>query len=150
MTIRHATADDLDALVALGERFHAASPFATVAAYEPDAVRALVAEAMRVGVVLVAAEDGAIVGGLMGVRQGPWFAPSAPCAVELAWWVDEPARGTAGVRLYRAFEVWAREQGVSAVVMSDLVVNGEPSTGALFDRLGYTMTERSHIKRIAA
>lgn len=150
MAIRPAIPADVPELVALGARFFAASPFAEVAPYDPGAVRALVEGAMHDGVVLVALDDVAVVGGIMGVLRGPWFAPSAPCAVELAWWVDEAARGSVGVRLYRAFEAWAREHGAVAVVMSDLVVGGDAPAAALYARLGYTLAERSHIKRLAA
>lgn len=150
MTIRPAIEADIAELVALGERFFAASPFADFAPYDRGAVRALVEGAMRDGVVLVALDGAAIVGGIMGVLRGPWFAPSAPCAIELAWWVDPHARGTAGVRLYRAFESWAHEQGAIAVVMSDLVVGGDSPAAMLYDRLGYTLAERSHVKRLAA
>lgn len=151
MAIRHATAADLTPLVALGSRFFEASPFATIAAFDAAAVRALVEQAMAGGVVLVATDDdGAVVGGIMGTITGPWFAPTVPCAVEVAWWVDEHARGMVGIRLYRAFEAWAREQGARAVVMSDLVTGGEAPAGVLYNRLGYTLAERSHIKRLAA
>lgn len=150
MTVRRAIPADVDQLVELGARFFEASPFSEVAAYDSGAVRALVEGAMRDGVVLVALDGVSVVGGIMGVLRGPWFAPSAPCAIELAWWVDEHARGTAGVRLYRAFEAWALEQGALAMVMSDLVVGGETPAAALYERLGYTLAERSHIKRLAA
>ena len=149
---RRATIDDLDALVALGERFVAYAPYG-------DAVRATaggIAEGLRnvfaapAGVVFVAERDGEIAGALVGLMTAPWCAPDTRVATELAWWVDERRRRSpAAVRLLRAFEAWARDHGAACVVMSDLVMcDGTTPAGPLFRRLGYQLVERAHIRQV--
>ena len=147
--IRPATAADIAPLVAMGERFYHRSPFAAAVAYSPDAVANIIAEVMDVGVALVAESGGVVVGGIMGICRAPWFSDDL-CAIEMAWWVDDAARGTTGVRLHRAFEQWAQGQGAAAVVLSDLVLADTAPAGPLYDRLGYACAERSHIRRLVA
>lgn len=147
--IRPATAADIGPLVEMGERFYHRSPFAAAVAYSPEDVANIIAEVMDAGVVLVAESAGELVGGIMGICRPPWFSAD-PCAIEMAWWVDDAARGTVGLRLHRAFEAWARDQGAAAVVLSDLVLADTAPAGPLYDRLGYACAERSHIRRLVA
>lgn len=147
--IRPATADDVPRLAEMGRGFFAFSAFGDFAEYDPASAARNI-EAMRTaGCVFVATEGGAVVGALLGVIAPLWFDDNSRIASELAWWVNESHRHTpAGVRLYRAFESWAQEQGATAIVMSDLVVRGgEMPAARLFERLGFTTIERAHIKR---
>ena len=52
------------------------------------------------------------------------------------------ARDRSGMRLLRAFEEWAAEQGAVMVKMSTGAV------GPYLGRLGYTMTEKTWVKGI--
>lgn len=147
--IRPAQPEDLDALVAMGERFFAFSPFHKLTRFDPQAARASIAQVADAGVALVATVDGVVVGGLLGVTTALWFNPAQLVASEVAWWVaDEYRGGAAGVRLLHAFEQWAREQGATLVSLSDLVIDGDTPAGSLFEKLGYTLVERSHAKVI--
>lgn len=155
-TIRPARSEDLDALADMGAQFFAYSAFAKAVPYDRDAARAAIASyaapgtmlTAPSGVVLVAEADGEIVGGLVGFIGPMWFNPSARIATELAWWVAESHRGgTAAIKLYRAFEAWADEQGADVIVMSDLVIDGETPAARLFEKLGYATVERAHIKQ---
>ena len=154
--IRQANPDDYDALSAMGERFFAYSAFANAIPFDREAVRDVLA---RLGegdsllpeataTVLVAEDKGEIVGGIVGVLTAAWFNPQSRIATELAWWVTEAHRGgTAGIKLYRAFEKWAEAHKADAIVMSDLVIDGETPAAQLFEKLGYVTVERSHIKK---
>lgn len=150
-TIRPAGPDDLDALAEMGARFFAYSAFAKVVPFDQDAARAAIehyAAPSPSSVTMVAEVDGQIAGGIVGVVTPVWFNPAAKVATELAWWVSEGHRGTSvAIRLYRAFEAWADEQGVDAIVMSDLVIDGDTPAGKLFEKLGYATVERAHIKQ---
>lgn len=155
-TIRPATPEDFDALADMGAQFFAYSAFAKAVPFDRDAARAAIARFARPGtllappdsVALVAEVDGEIAGGIVGFVGPLWFNPAARVATELAWWVAEKHRGgTAAIRLYRAFESWADEQGADVIVMSDLVVDGETPAGRLFEKLGYATVERAHIKQ---
>lgn len=150
MHIRPATADDLDALVALGHRFFAFSRFVDFVAFDAAAARAALVRLMDTGLVLVAeAADGQVAGGIAGMLAPVWFNPGARMAAELGWWVDDAYRGSlAGVKLAWAFEQWGREQGAVAVSMSDLVIDGATPAGPLFERLGYRVVERCQVKGV--
>lgn len=146
MAVRHATDRDLDAVALIGLRFLAASPYASLLHAEHselvDRLRLLL---QARGVVLIVEHEGEIRGALVGQLMSVWFASSC-IGVELGWWVDQELRGTAaGVRLLWQFEDWCREQGASCVVLSDLVF---APAGPLFERLGYRLVERSHVKEI--
>lgn len=140
----------------MGERFFAYSAFSTIIAFNREAARSAVRFMVEPGtlltdsgnVVLVAELDGKVIGGIAGMLTGTWFNPYARVATELAWWMDEGHRGgTAAIRLYRAFEAWAQRAGAEAIVMSDLVIDGETPAARLFEKLGYATVERAHIKR---
>jgi GNAT superfamily N-acetyltransferase len=147
--VRRGTIEDIDALVDMGGRFFAFSAFSEFVPFDPDAVRAGLIALLDGGVVFVAEREHQIVGGIVGAMTSVWFNPDARTATELGWWVDEEHRTTsAGIKLYRAFEAWAKEQGAHAIVMSDLVIRGVAPAENLFMKLGFTTVERSHVKKV--
>lgn len=155
-TVRLATPDDLNTLTRMGERFLAFSPLAQVVEPDPYAMREVLERFAKPGTLLaesdtavwVAEKEGEVVGGLVAAISPVWFAPHARVATELAWWVAAEHRGgTAAIKLHAAFERWAQAHGAHAQVLSDLVVDGEPTAGSIIERLGYTLAERAHIKR---
>lgn len=149
--IRPATHDDLDALLAMGEKFFSFSRFAQFAIFDRDTARASITALIdaEVGVCLVAVIDGEVIGGIVGALSPLWFAPTCLSATEFAWWVSEEHRGgMAGVKLLRSFEQWAKDKGAAMVSLSDLIINGETPAGRLLENLGYLAIERSHVKRV--
>lgn len=135
----------------MGEKFFVFSHFAQFADFNRDTARASITALIgaEVGVCLVAAIDGEVVGGIVGALAPLWFAPTCLSATEFAWWVSEEHRGgTAGIKLLRAFEQWAKNKGAAMVSMSDLVIEGATPAGRLFEKLGYTVIERSHVKKV--
>lgn len=149
MIIRKATHADLDALVALGQRFFAFSRFSAFVEFDREHARSSLAALMERGVLLVAESAGCLAGAIVGLMAPLWFNPTVSVAAELGWWVDERFRGSsAGVKLARAFEQWGRDNGAAVVTMSDLVIEGEAPAGRLFEKLGYQVVERSQIKAV--
>lgn len=142
-TIRPATEEDLDAVVALGLAFHAGSPYRDLFDADPARLRLSAAEMVEKGVIFVAEQDGALVGMLGGV-MAHHFVSGEPFAAELCWWVLPEARGRSGLRLETAFLAWAREHGATFVTMS------APTDRAarLFERLGYALMERAYYRRL--
>ena len=65
-------------------------------------------------------------------------------ASELAWWV-EPERRRAGVRLLRAIEQWARDQGAAVMQM----IAPTPRVGAFYTAIGYAPVETLFQRRLA-
>lgn len=76
-------------------------------------------------------------GFLAGCIQQTVVNPS-PVAMELGWL----ARDRSGMALLRAFERWGRGQGAVMVKMSTGAV------GPDLARIGYTMTEKTWVKRV--
>lgn len=147
--VRRGTIEDIDALVDMGGRFFAFTAFSGFIPFDPDAVRTALIALLDGGVVFVAEREQQIVGGIVGMASSVWFNQNARTATELGWWVDEQYRHTsAGIKLYRAFEAWAVEQGADAIVMSDLVIRDVAPAENLFKKLGFTTVERSHVKKV--
>lgn len=146
--VRDACAADIPALVDMGMQFAAYQSLTVeVDPYVLDeTIRQLIAN--DDAVVLVASHHGHDPHGvLVGMEVALWFAPDTRVASELAWWVNPSHRGgSAGVRLIRAFERWAKARGIAHVCMSDIQTNDSASAGPLIERRGYRLTERSYIK----
>ena len=90
---------------------------------------------------LIQSPDAAVFVSAAGFIAGsmqPTIINPARCAMEHGWF----ARDRSGMRLLRAFEKWASDQGADMVKMSTGAVG--PDLG----RLGYTMTEQNWVKRI--
>lgn len=150
ITIRPATVEDAPRLAELGRGFFAFSPFASLAEYEPERAAVGIASLIHTGCGFAAVDGDELVGALIGLLAPLWFAPTARVATEMAWWVaPEHRKGTAGIRLHTAFATWAQAQGATHIAMSDLVIDGDTPAGELIPRLGYTLVERMHVKRIA-
>ena len=77
-------------------------------------------------------------GGFLAASLQPTVINPAKVAMEHAWVSNDGS----GLRMLRRFEKWALEQGAVMVRMST------GATGPDLARLGYTMTERSWVKRI--
>ena len=148
-TIRPATEADVDAIVAMAKHFIAFAPHASIAEYEDSDIVNAARACMEHGIVIVAEQDGEVVGMLFGVTTGIWFAPKTTWAVELAWWVQPEARGgSAGIRLVTAFQDWAREQGAKLVAMSSLHLENDSRVSSVLTRMGFTPSEHTYIKRL--
>lgn len=134
--IRRATLDDVMTAVDWVERLRAAidgmmpvsRPWtASVIAsliQSPDALVLLSGDADR--------------GGFLAASMQPTVINPARVAMEHAWIANDGS----GLKLLREFERWAEEQGAEMVKMSTGAIG--PDLG----RLGYTMTEKTWVKRV--
>lgn len=148
-SIRPATETDIEAIVTMARHFIAFAPHASIAEYDDLDLMTATHACMQNGLVLVAEQEGAVVGMLFGVLTGIWFAPKTTWAVELAWWVQPEARGgTAGIRLVTAFQDWAREQGAKLVAMSSLHLDHDTRVSSVLERMGFSPSEHTYIKRL--
>lgn len=146
MTIRPATEADIDAIVAMAERFRDTTSYRDHVPVKADCVRALALALVREqtpGVMLVAADEDALVG-MVGMLLFTHPMTGEPTALELCWWVEPEARGR-GVsgQLLAAAETWAWEAGATVCQLaapSDFV-------GALYERRGYQLVERMYQRR---
>jgi N-acetylglutamate synthase-like GNAT family acetyltransferase len=147
MVIRVATVDDIDTILDMGERFIAFGPHGKHVNADREQLRAGVTAFLQVGVMFLAERDGKVCGMLACAATPMWFAPHVIVAHELAWWVDEDARGSsAALRLVAAYEAWGRAIGAHVIAMSQLVaVNGE-QVGRMLRKLGYEPSEMTYVK----
>jgi len=109
--IRPATLADVPAMVDMGGRFLASTVYRDLMAHSPEQLNVLatmfVSDADKVALLAVEAER---VTGMLLALLHTHFVSGERMAGEVAWWVEPDARGT-GLRLLRAAEKWARENG---------------------------------------
>lgn len=155
MIVRNATEADIPHIVEMAQRFYPVSPYPALYGGMADtqaAGLALVAmhgaEGIDPGVMLVAEEDGALIGMACLCADRATFNPAVRIASELVFWIEPEHRGgMAAVRLLKAAEDRAREQGVQVNRMA--VLSTSPAQAAqLYERMGYTMTECYYSKRL--
>ena len=143
--MRRATADDMPAILDMGERFHAFS--GDQVPYCRASAEATVAALLGFGFVLLAEADGVPVG-MIGVAVTPLLFNAAHLfAQELMWWVDEGQRGGVAVAMIREAEAEARRRG--AVRMQMIALAQSPAhVERLYGLLGYRAGEASFVKEL--
>lgn len=139
MTIRAATADDLDTLVEMGQRMHAESRFARLV-FDGEKVRRTLAMLIDSpdGFLWVCERNGWIVGGLAAMAAERWFSQSR-CCCDLGLFVDANERGgMAAAVLVRRYVEWALDLGIAPADIELGVNTGVKTeeTGLLLQRLG--------------
>lgn len=151
-TIRMATIDDAPALTTMAQKFvaygsHWSAFRVTDEEMQINIESMLTSDAIKC---IVAEVNGDVVGMIAFALVGAWFSPSVTIASELAWWVEDRARGTTvAIRLVRAYEQWASDHNAKLVAMSSLVVDAEDKVGNMLKRIGYEASEITHVKGIA-
>jgi GNAT superfamily N-acetyltransferase len=149
MTIRCATRDDTAAIVAMGARFLASTPYGALlspaAALTPEQLVPFVDLVFQVGAVLVAEVDGVIVG-MLGLSPAVHKVSGLAYGSELAWWVDPSARGAGtGKALLEAAESWTRSQGLALLEVS---APAGSEIGRFYERLGYVPVETTYTRQV--
>lgn len=148
MIVRAATRSDVDAIVAMAERFYAQTSYAGIVPLVKESAAGLAIVLMDHGVMLVA-EQGERVVGMVGLFLEPFtFNVAITVATELVWWVEPDARETgAGMALLAAIEPACRDKGADLIRMM-LLHNSPPHAAALYARRGYVPTEHAFTKEI--
>lgn len=151
MIIRPATLGDVDAIVAMSQRFYDASDYPAL--YGPmakESAAGLAIITMDTGVMLVAEEAGAVVG-MVSLHVEPFlFNPDSPkkTASELVWWIEPEHRGgMLAARLLKA--VNAACDAIGAIPRMATLAGSPPQAGALLQRMGYTPTETYYTREAA-
>ena len=145
IVIRTATARDLNAKLApAAEEFYAASKFLQRFDLPRfcDLWRGLLESGT--GTIILAEEDGAVDGAIGGVVYPEPYSGEL-VASEFFWFVRESSRGE-GLRLYRAFEKWARDKGAVQIRMVHLHDSMPGKLSRVYERLGYTAVETHYVK----
>lgn len=138
--IRHASLDDIPALMVMGAKFSEKAKLIESVGYEEASMENTFREMIQgEHYAVIIGESGAI----GGLRAPHPFNYSHWIAQELFWWSE----GREGLRLLDAFEQWAGEV-CSTVRMITLEAVNPERMGALYARRGYTLLEHGYIKSL--
>ena len=98
------------------------------------------------GVFVLEDEAEELAGALMGVVYPEPYSDELT-ATEFAWFVRPGHRGE-GIRLYRAFEQWARERGCARIRMVHLTDVMPAKLANVYRRLGFEPAEVHYVKEL--
>lgn len=150
MHVRQATLDDVPAIVSMSERFYAETEFPARLRFpfDADSVARIASDLAQSHVMLLAESDGGVVG-MVGLYILPFlFNNGHTSAHEIVWWVDPAVQGAgAGKALLAAIEPACAQRGAEAIYMVHLATS-PPQAAALYERMGYALTESSYVKRL--
>jgi len=145
-TVRKATHEDIFDLLVLCRGFSQEAP--EMHKWDKGKTEELLNSILETptAVILLSEKDGVVVGFLAGLIQ-PVLISHTKMASELAWYVDKQHRGAAGaIRLVKAFEEWAEDNGAEWITMAD--ISDVADLSPLYSKLGYKLTEKAYSKRI--
>jgi len=138
MQIRPATIEDLPALIDLGRRMHQESPRFSRLSFNDEKVRNLLmmATVSPNYCLLVADNDGELMGGFAGFIAAHWFSDDL-VASDLALFVQPGRRGgMAGARLVKAFIAWAHDHGAKQTNLGISTGVSVEETAQLYSAIG--------------
>ena len=135
--IRDARIQDVPTIIQLAAEMHAESSYATLP-YSPSRVKELAASLIHAPLgILVVAEDGHGVFGMMAGQVGGHFFCDVPVATEYALYVKPEKRGgLAGPKLLAQFVAEARKRGASRIVLGD-TANISDKASRLYEKAGF-------------
>lgn len=143
MTVRPATAADLDAIVAMGLRFRAQTAYQRTLPENADQLRTLAERLLTTDDSRVfVAEDGGVLVGMIGALVFAHPMSAERLASEVFWWSESPG---VGMRLFYAMHRWAKAQGAVALQM----IAPTEQVERIYQRLGFDRVETLYQRRIA-
>lgn len=146
--IRRAREGDTQALLAMGERFFAASGYGEVTEFDRESFRGTIERLATDGVLLVVEGAYGLVG-MAGAMVYPfYFNVKHQTAQEMFWWVDTEHRGV-GSKLFDAMVEQVKARGAKSLSMIALDALEPEKVGAFYRRRGFRPSERSFIGRLA-
>lgn len=148
--IRAATVKDCRIIAELGHRFHREAAWGDICDYKvSDCQKSLEAMCgLPDAILLVAEEDGEIVGMAGGLVSPLYFDHAHKTGQELFWWIKPTAAPGTGGRLLEAMEQAARDRGCSSWAMIALDKLNPDKMARLYRLKGYRASEHSFIKRL--
>ena len=145
MTIREATLDDIPSLLVLAKHFIEQTEYKRTLAINFEQLTTLGQNLINGpdGVIFIS-ESGGKVTGMMGL-----LACTQPMSGELVvsdmfWFVEPESRGSAGIRLLRRGERWARATGATSLIMVAPTVR----VGKFYKRIGFLHIEAVYHKSL--
>jgi GNAT superfamily N-acetyltransferase len=142
--IRPASVADLPRLHALAESFYASSKF--LRGFELERFVSAWSHLLAAGgVIFLLVDAGDAIAGALGGVLYPDLYSGRLVATEFFWFVD-PARRGGGLKLYRAFEAWARAAGAHELRMVHLLDSMPDKLERTYKALGFAAAEIHYSK----
>lgn len=145
--IRLATIEDVPRIVELGRRFLQEGPYKDELADKPKEATKFAANMLTnpKGSVLVAEQDGVLVGVIAFITMPHWFSGEVT-ATEMIWYVEPEHRaGGVAMRLMWASESLAKSLGATRMAFTAPT----PQVGELYTRFGYKMVEIAYQRSLS-
>jgi len=151
VTIRPATVEDIPCYMDLAAAFVATTPVSHIIPFDRDSTAAFIESALdnENMTVLVAEDDGELIGITAAIAYPIYFNPAKLVAQELWWYIKPSARGGAASKLlFQEIEKWGMSKQAEAMFMVALDNDRIEAMVKLYGRLGYTPTERTFVKEL--
>jgi GNAT superfamily N-acetyltransferase len=146
VTIRAAQIEDLSACLVMARKFFAVCGIKGVE-FDFDTCAERFITAVGQKLCFVAESQGQLVGFVLGAACPSIFNKHILAGVELAWWVEPEFRnGILGIKLLKAIENSAKEQGIKSWSMICLEAQEPEKVESMYLRLGYEKTERTFVR----
>lgn len=146
MLVRDAVENDVKSIVAMSRKFYATTNYRHFADMSEETVGNLVRDLIDRGIMLVAEDNGSVMG-MAGLYVGPFlFNSEKTGAYEVVWWVSPDNQGMgAGKMLMDAIETSSRDKGCDIIQMVTLATS-PPHAGKIYETMGYAHSETSYTK----
>jgi len=135
----------------LAAAFVATTPVSHIIPFDRDSTTAFIESALdnENMTVLVAEDDGELIGITAAIAYPMYFNPAKLVAQELWWYIKPDARGGAASKLlFQEIEKWGMSKQAAAMFMVALDNDRVETMVKLYGRLGYTPTERTFVKEL--
>lgn len=150
--IRHAEANDLDALLSMGRDFFDHSANSAFTTFDENSLTATLIALMSGvagGSLLVAETDGEVVG-MAACVVFPFYAnQDTLMGQEMFWWVKPEHRKGIGGSLLDELEAEAKRKGAKVFMGANLSGERSAAFERLYRRRGYTPAENTHIRMLS-
>lgn len=149
-TLRHATLDDVPAILSMAEKLYKDSPMEKMSLDYDKTRREIEKVIVNNGaeyLALVSYEEDKAVGAIIAYTLTPVFS-SDKIAIEIFWYLDpEYRKGTRGIAMMKAYEYWAKLVGCRIVQYGWLVSSPE-SLKTIYDKTGAVLSEQVYYKEL--
>jgi hypothetical protein len=145
--IRQATVNDLEKLIPMGFKFAEESKLPGKFVPEVWLRNWTNFLSQGVGVVLLSEREGSATGAIAGLMYND-LNDDARILAETFWFTDHNYRGLDGLKLFYAFEGWAKRNGVERLHMAHLSEINAETLRKLYLRRGYISAETFYIKTL--
>lgn len=145
MIVRSAEYSDADEVIGLARKFHSHTNYKHID-FDYDTAKGLFQAAVDQGMCFVA-DNGQLVGFVLGLGFPSLLNKNVLMGSELAWWVEPEYRGSpAAIRLLKNIEAAAKEKGIQAWSMICLESMNPEIVQDIYLRMGYHKSERTFTK----